>query len=367
MPTFMHPLMGANAGTLWRAFSRYGGVSPRALPHALAFLGAAATRFPATCTERGMMAGQEDLLDPDSEPLFIIGHWRSGTTHLHNLLGCCPDFGIITPLASGLPWELLTIATWLRPYLERTLPEDRGVDRVAVTAQSPQEDEIPLANMQLLSVFHALYFPKEFQKRFDEGVLFEGVSQEDVDEWKRRTLYFFRKITRHQAGRQPLIKNPVYTARIPVLLEIWPKARFIHIYRDPYVVFQSTVHYFNKLLPELALQRFDHLNVDELVLHNYPRVMQRFDEAAACLDENQLMHVRFEDLERSPVPIIEDILRRFDLPEPQRSLANIRSYLDTLKDYRKNRFTMSDEIRHRVESQWGEYIHRWEYKAPNTR
>lgn len=360
----MHPLMGANAGTLLGAMTRYGGVSPRCLPHALAFLGAAGARLPATLLERFLMRGAAGSIDEESAPVFVVGHWRSGTTHLHNLLGCSPAFGIITPLASGLPWELLTLATWLRPFLERTLPEDRGVDRVAVTPESPQEDEIPLANMQRLSVFHALYFPSEFQRRFDEGVFFEGVSERDIEHWRRRALYFFRKVTRHQGGRQPLIKNPVYTARIPELLKIWPRARFIHIHRDPYVVYRSTVHYFRKLLPELALQRHEHLDVEEIVLRNYPRLLGRLYDAAQSLGPEQFMEVRFEDLERAPVAIVESIFDRFALPERTASLDRVRAHLAGLADYRKNRFTLSAEDRRRVEERWGEYIRRWNYEPP---
>ena len=67
--------------------------------------------------------------------------------------------GVITPLASGLPGELLTLATWLRPLLERALPRDRGLDAVAVSPGSPQEDEIPMASLQPLSAYHAFYLP----------------------------------------------------------------------------------------------------------------------------------------------------------------------------------------------------------------
>lgn len=367
MPTFMHPLMGANLSTLLKAFSRQGGVSFSCLPHAAAFLGFACCRLPATLLERAMMGRQELEPDNESEPIFVVGHWRSGTTHLHNLLGCAPQFGIITPLASGMPWELLTLATWFRPLFEKGLPEDRGVDKVAVTAQSPQEDEIPLANMQQLSVFHAVYFPEAFQKNFDEGVLFEGVNEDQIQKWERRALYLYRKISRHQNGKRLLIKNPVYTARIDRLIKLWSKARFIHIYRNPYVVYSSTVHYYKKLLPELALQKFDNLDIEEMVLKNYPPLMSKLEKDAGGLKENQFAEVRFEDLEKDPMGILEKIYQQLEITGWDEASVKTKAYLESLSSYRKNKFSLAEKDQQRVRERWGKWIDQWDYPAPDQK
>lgn len=362
----MHPLMGADVRTLVRSLTEYGGVPPRNWLHLAAFLAAAIARSPITLLERLLQNPSSDSVDTASEPVFIVGHWRSGTTHLHNLLSRSPEFGIITPLASGLPNELLTLATWLRPLLEKGLPEDRGVDRVAVTPDSPQEDEIPLANMQPYSVFHACYYPKHFQQRFQEGVFFEGVSEWDQSHWERQALRFYRKVQRHQHGLPPLIKNPVYTARINRLLKIWPKARFIHIYRNPYVVYASTVHYFRKLLPEMALQDFSHLDIEALVLDIYPRMMSALDQESTHLPPHRFTHVRFEDLETNPLEILESLHAQLGIPSWDRTRDNLRAYLEELKSYKKNRFTLSTAVCEKVEQHWAPWIQRWGYERPEA-
>ncbi len=367
MPTLMHPLMGGNFSTLLRALRRQGGVPLKTVPHMLAFLGAAAVRLPATLLERAMMGEVPVGPDYDSEPVFVVGHWRSGTTHLHNLLGCSSRFGIITPLASGLPWELLTLASWFRPFLEKGLPEDRGVDQVAVTPQSPQEDEIPMANMQMLSVFHAVYFPASFQRNFDEGVFFEGVTEEEVAEWERRILYFYRKVSRHQDGKRLLIKNPVYTARMSRLLKLWPKAKFIHIHRNPFVVYSSTVHYYRKLLPELALQSFDHLDVEEMVLTNYPKLMDTLDQDRRQLRDDQFAEIAFEDLENDPLAVLKGIHERLGISGWQDAEVSTQRYLASLKSYQKNRFSLEEEDELRVRQRWAKWIDRWGYAVPGAR
>ena len=35
--------------------------------------------------------GAAEVIGIDPTPLFILGHWRSGTTHMHNLLGKDPN------------------------------------------------------------------------------------------------------------------------------------------------------------------------------------------------------------------------------------------------------------------------------------
>ncbi|MEM9783608.1 MAG: sulfotransferase, partial [Pseudomonadota bacterium] len=77
-----HPLSGADLGTLARVF-RDGGGADRALA-SMAIFAAAAARMPFSLAERAFV--QLPAADVDGPPLFILGHWRSGTTHLYNLL-----------------------------------------------------------------------------------------------------------------------------------------------------------------------------------------------------------------------------------------------------------------------------------------
>ncbi|MFQ5690774.1 MAG: sulfotransferase [Gemmatimonadota bacterium] len=388
-PGFRHPLMGADLMTLWRARRRYGPVASGRRGLATLMWASAVGRWPFRMLERLRMAwlsrrsrggsaergsgppgggpsARTGRRSAPPDPLFIVGHWRSGTTHLHNLMARSPEFGIISPLASGLPWEILTLGTWLQPLLARALPEDRHVDRVAVTLDSPQEDEIPVANMQPLSVFHALYFPARFRRNFERGVFFEGVSEREIARWKARVRYFHAKISLQQSGRRLLVKNPVYTARIARLLEIWPDAGFIHIYRNPHVVYASTVHYFREILPGLALQSFDHLQLEDFVLKEFPRLMDRLYEESAGLTENRFAEVRFEDLENDALAVLERLYGRLELSGWPRARPRVEAYLDSISDYRKNAFTYPPRTVARVGRAWARYLDRWGYEAPRA-
>lgn len=317
-------------------------------------------RSPVHLLERAKHSRLARKAPPMEAPVFVIGHWRSGTTHLHNVLGKSPAFGHISPLASGLPDEILTLGTWLAPTLEKALPEDRHVDKVAVTPDSPQEDEIPLANLQNLSVFHAVYFPKTFRQTFDRGVFFDGCQERDIARWAMLVQHFAQKIALHQGKPLLLIKNPVYTARIKRLLSIWPKARFIHIRRDPCEVFVSTRNYYRKLLPELALQPFEHIDIDAFVLETFSRLMDRYESESAGLSDNQLIEVSYEHLISDPMTVLHRIHDQLSLPGWCAAEPKMTSYLSTIADYQTNATTNVDtEIQRVVDHAWAPHVATW--------
>jgi len=363
-PGLRHPLMGARLSTLIDAWSRNGFVPMRYWPLVGAMVGSAAVRAPFGWYETFAFHRQRRAAPPMKPPVFIVGHWRSGTTHLHNVLGRSPAFGHISPLASGMPDQLLTLATWLRPWLERALPEDRHVDRVSVDPDSPQEDEIPLASQQGISIFHALYFPSRFVREAHRGIFFDGCHEREIARWERRMTRFLEKVSVHQEGRRLLVKNPVYTARLERLHRLWPEARFIHIHRNPYEVFASSVHYHRAMLAELALQAFDHVDIERFVLETYVRLMNAFDIQSRKLPPGHLVEVSFEELQRAPLSTLRYIHERLGLEDWAEAQPLMERYLASLGDYRKNRFAYPTSLIEQVDAAWGDWVARWGYRPP---
>lgn len=351
--------MGARASVLVGALLRHGGVAPRHAPLVLAMLFSAAARAPFRLLEGRAHRRLARKGTSPSAPVFIIGHWRSGTTHLHNLMGRSPIFGHISPLAAGLPDEILTLGTWCATLFERALPEDRHVDQVEVRPDSPQEDEIPLANLQPLSVFHALYFPKRFRELFDRGVFFDGRRAEEIGRWAQAARGFADKISLQQGGRSLLIKNPVYTARIARLREIWPDARFVHIRRNPYDVFASTRRYYATLLQELALQTIAPFDMDEFVLNTFVRLMDSYEAQRTALPENALVEISYEGLRREPIAVLEGLHERLGLPGWSEAEPYVRDYLDDVSGYRVGVHELSAAERAAVDGAWTKHIERW--------
>ena len=120
---------------LWR--TRFS-ISPRYWPRAALITFNSAQNSCWSCWEHFRYGAAIETTDVPP-PLFVLGIWRSGTTHLFNLMSRDPRFAWPDPIATGLPWNFLLVGRALRPLLERALPESRLIDNVAVNPDSPYE------------------------------------------------------------------------------------------------------------------------------------------------------------------------------------------------------------------------------------
>lgn len=363
-PLLLHPLCGADPATLWDVATGSGRVSGRAWASlAIAALSGIA-RLPFGLVETAMARRALRRRRGIPDPVFIVGHWRSGTTHLCNLMSRDPAFAYVSPIEVGLPWELLSLARWLEVPLRRALPESRYIDEVAVNPDSPQEDEIALASMSPLSYYHGIYFPRRFAERVARGVFLDDCEPGEIARWKDRLLLFHGKIALRRPNRTPLVKNPVYTARIALLREIWPDARFIHIHRNPFIVFESTCRFYYRLFEELSLQDVHDVPVRDVVLETYPRMMDRLLADTADLPSDRFAEIRFEDLEAAPLATLEQVYQQLGLPGFDAARGRIESYLGTLTTYTKNSYRFSEPSLSEVERRWAPYLELWGYARP---
>jgi hypothetical protein len=353
----MHPLFGADLSTLLDLLRANGPVDRRHLPALGAALAAATAREPFLPLERRREKTLLDALPPMPAPVFILGHWRSGTTHLYNILSRA-DFGFVTPFAAGLPGEFLTLGRWLRPLLVKALPKTRYVDRIEVNPDSPQEDEIPLAGITPISFYHGVYFPRHFERHFHRGMFLDDCSPAEIKAWTRRSTGFMTKLYADQ-GRRLLIKNPVYAGRLPLLRALYPDARFIHIYRDPRAVFRSTRRFYRTLLERFAWQDYEQIDLDPFVLTGYRRLMERLVEDSADLPANRFVEISYEALEADPIAVIERIFRVLELGPAAPYLERFRTYLASVARFQKNSFSETEADRALVVAPWGPLLERF--------
>ncbi|MDZ7627929.1 MAG: sulfotransferase [Parvularculaceae bacterium] len=357
-----HPLSGANIGTLAAVVARAG--LPSNPLKAAAIAAAALGRWPFSAAERILIEASLPRLENINPPVFILGHWRSGTTHLYNVMCKSGDWSFVPPLATGLPWDMFGIGRVFRTALESALPEHRYIDNIPVTPDSPQEDEIALANMTELSFYHGIYFPAEFDAFLRRGVFFDGCDERDVEGWRQRFVYLMRKLVKLQEGRRPLIKNPVYTARLGMLRGMFPAGKFIHIERNPYDVFQSMRNFYRKLFAEFALQPYNHIDIDETVFSVYERMMDQLASDAAGLGAPDYIELKYEDLDQDGIRSLDRIYSSLGLPGFDAARGRFENYLSSVRKFEKNRFDYSLDDARKVEARLGRFIERGGYRRP---
>lgn len=359
-----HPLSGANIGTLATVMGRSG---LPAKPGAGAMIVLAALgRWPFSAGEKLAMESRLPKIDEMPAPVFILGHWRSGTTHLYNIMCQSGAWGFVPPVATGLPWDLFGLAKVFNPLLEKALPAHRYIDNIPVNPDSPQEDEIAIANMSDVSFYHGIYFPRAFAENVRRGLFFDGCSVAEVRSWRKQFTYFLRKLYLHQGERPLLIKNPVYTGRFAMLREMFPEAKFIHIHRNPYDVFVSMRNFYTKLLKEFALQNYDHVDIDETILSVYERMMDDYLKDAESVPADRLVELRYDDLDARPMEAVEKVYSGLGLSGFEEAKGAFEAYLASVKSFEKNRFSYSNEAAARVEARLGRFIDRWGYQRPGS-
>lgn len=355
-----HPLNGASLGTLRRVLAEAGPGVP--LGDRLALRASAVGRLPFTLLEKAMTAALVPPLSAIDPPVFILGHWRSGTTHLYNIMSL-GAFAYVPPVAVGMPLEMLTLGRLLKGFLERKLPESRYIDNIPVTPTSPQEDEIAIANMTAISFYHGIYFPKAFDLFVERGLFFEGASKADIADWTEAFGLFARKIA-WQQKKPLLIKNPVYTARPRLLRQLFPRAKFIHIHRDPFDLFLSMRNFWTRLFEALALQPWDKVDIDAVVLATYARMMTAFEEQTKGWGSPEFVEIAYADLDERPLETVGHVYEALRLPGFEEARPRFAAYLETVKSYEKNRFRGDAEAIARVREAWGPWIAKWGYRAP---
>jgi hypothetical protein len=290
-----------------------------------------------------------------------VGHWRSGTTLLHNLLAQDEQhFAFANTYQVVNPHTFLTTEETNARRFAFLVPKRRPMDNMELSFQAPQEDEFAL----LLDCFRSLYLGITFPRReawYARYLSFEGAPRSDIDAWKASLLRFARKLTL-KYGRALLFKSPPHTARIRLLLEVFPHARFVHIHRDPYTVFRSTQHYFDTAIWYTYLQRPRRDAVDQGILDRYEALYARYFADRSLIPPGRLHEIRFADLERDPVGQVRGLYAALGLPGFAAFEPTLRRYADSLQGYRKNQYDeLPSQLRHAVARQWRRSFEQWDY------
>jgi len=286
-------------------------------------------------------------------PVFIIGHWRSGTTFLHNLLSKDPQFGYVTLFQTLAPGAFLLGRRTLQPLLALRSPNTRPMDDVKIRMPYPSEEEFALAHLCPQSAYLGWYFPNDWQELFSRYALMRGISGDDKREWKAAYRELLIKATIYFGGRRLVLKNPMNTARISALREMFPDAKFIHIHRNPYDVYSATLHLFREVLKVVSLQEVSEAHIRSCVLDFYPEMMNEFWAQRGSIPDGNYADVRYDDLVGDPLSQLERIYGELGLPDWRDAVPEMERLLGSRRKHRPNRY--ADEVYQRdlVDEQWG--------------
>lgn len=358
----LHPLAGGNVGTFVAHLRKHGSKAGRYWPRWLVSGAAVAARFPFYTAERWATAKRVAATDV-REPIFIIGHWRSGTTHLHNVLSNDPAFGYVDFRHTALPLDILNPLDLGARVVKASLPEKRVIDEVRLGIETPQEEEMAIGNMNPVCYYNIYYFPHAWKQEYERSIRLDTLT--DAERTRLREAYttFLKRVTIDVGGKQLLLKNPPSTARIDFLKAWFPDAKFIEITRNPFEVFSSTYKHFGKIMPEFALQPWDHLDFTEMTLHNYRVLYETYQQTCHALEGSTYAKTSYEALTADPLGTTKSLYDALGLTLSPQAGEAITTYCASLQGYRRNTHVITSDQRDRIQASWGHIMERLGYSS----
>jgi omega-hydroxy-beta-dihydromenaquinone-9 sulfotransferase len=281
-------------------------------------------------------------------PVFIVGHWRSGTTNLHNLMLQDSAFASVKLLHCAIPWGFLTCEWLARRIMKHRLPSSRPMDAVPLGIDEPMSEDFAMAGMTHMSHYLNYFFPQIAELTFRRTVLFEDVSEDDMAHYGKTYEYLLKKVSWASGGARLLLKNPPGLGRIPELLRRYPDAKFIHVYRNPWLVHASTMKLMDRFCEQLAFQDPQTVDLEHFVSSRYAAIMDRWIQTRSLIPDGQLIELRHEDITASPVEVVRDVYQALNLPNWEATRTRLQRYAESLRGYQNNRYDFSADYLRRL-------------------
>ena len=260
-------------------------------------------------------------------PVFVIGHARSGTTLAHRLL--CGDerfstfryFELILPsltekkLVRLLAWADRAflgnrIARRLDAWETRKFGPSQHIHKMGLTI--PEEDDL-IFQASCASGFWMTKLP--YLAELD----FFHVDQRPARS-RARLMRFYRECVRRQlylngSDKIHVSKNPTWCGRVETLIETFPDARFVILYRNPYETIPSLLK-----LMHMSWKRGG--NMDAARITGATRVMTDLSYEHYLLPEKALARhpqtpvaiIDYRDLVSAPRATLERVYADLGIP-----------------------------------------------------
>jgi len=253
-----------------------------------------------------------------TEPVFILGFGRSGTTILHETLSQDPQFRSVRRWEGLFPWPSPEEATYETD--PRIAKAQQRVD--FVHAISPEwkamhawGGDLPVEDIEFTySAFFSEVWPLGYQIPSFERYFHER-SPDAHFAWHKRMLKLLQ-----WKFKKPhwLMKNPTHMPRIPALLKAYPDAKIILPHRDPVTTADSVINVGGAIFS----WRTDHVYGDNKTGDEWidiaPRV-KMWDDVIGWIEDGTLKpgfyaNIQYADFTRDPLPAIERLYADLRLP-----------------------------------------------------
>lgn len=298
-------------------------------------------------------------------PVFILGFYRSGTTYLQQLFMQDKRFGFTSTFQMIFPEIMLCFEKLMTPALEsatRLFKVQNPIHRIPLTWHSPGEEDVAMTTaVHPTGAQWGYFFPQRMNEYFEHFVLYESIPQAKAEEWKRAYLLLVKKLSLANQERPLVLKSPPNTARVKLLLSLFPDARFIFIHRNPYDVYASNKRLWKVVQETYSLRSAQSVNHSSIILDTYSKMMQRYLNDKPLIPAGQVTELPYETFIKEPVESLRQIYASLDLGDFNSCEKQVSGFAARQKSYATlDHHLQRDEIK-AISEQWERYIRHWGY------
>ena len=295
-----------------------------------------------------------------SDPVFIVGHWRTGSTFLHQLMSLDDQLVAPTVFQVSVPNSFLVSEKYYKPVMTKMMSPKRPMDNVALGFYEPQEDEYALIKLAPGSPLEKLVFPKSksyFLLDYDDFI----PSENAIEDWKKALSNFCKRLS-YPKGKRVLLKNPFHSMRISLLRDMFPKAKFIHIHRHPYKVVPSTIHMWKVVSKENKLKS-SKLNFEvQDVVAVLNRMLSTIRQQMKLIPQDAKAEISFKELQNDPVETLKQVYNQLGLIYTTEFDAKLKARLSETKFYQKNNYMLAETDKEIIRNGLREHFKHYNYK-----
>lgn len=272
-------------------------------------------------------------------PIFIIGHWRSGTTHLQHLLSAGDQHTTSSVYQFLFSDTFILTENWLKKplnYLCRLFRLKYSFQRVPMDLDLPGELESAMCTMgSAYSYTWGHIFPKNFRYWFRRFALLKNSS--DAQHWLADYEYLIKKFSFASKGKRIVIKSPGDTSRTTEIIKRFPDAKFVYIHRDKEKVIESSRYFWSVILKQISFQYISNEEVERIIIDTYNDVINAYSENRGLISD-RLVEIKFDELLEDPTGVLQKTYNTLDLGEmPQKEVNDIIVRMNSLRNKRPQR------------------------------
>jgi omega-hydroxy-beta-dihydromenaquinone-9 sulfotransferase len=302
------------------------------------------------------------------DPIFILGHYRSGTTLLQKLMVSNRLFGFLTNYDALFPNSNLLfgkrmqyVFQWLINLLKIKNPFFHN--SIVNLSEPTEEDDYLMNKASAYSAYWGLVFPKRWHEWLNGNQQF--MNQQYCKGWKKEYLKAIKYITFRNNGKQLVLKSPPNTERISMLVEMFPEAKFIYIYRNPFHMYYSVKNMWQRAILKLySIQKISDEALDEIIFGHLIYLVEQYEKDKKLIPEGNLVEISYEKLKSDSFNTMQKIYSGINLPDFELTTNDLRLQLKMEKDYQNFQYHYSEATFKKITERWGKYIHQWNYKSP---